>query len=470
MSAGVGALSAFGVGVENPATPLTPAAISVYYPIVSESLTANRAAVPSGSIVGDSMISAVAMGVSVCEGGFQMEVEGSVSGHAIWLWNGDNGYTHESLLPSANTGWSSAAPTLGAASVGGALPDGTYKWGVSTVYNRTNDSRKIIMPGSTISAGGTTSAGNNTILVTWVAPTAVPSGYTVAGYIIWRTIAGGSTLYFLKYQSGTGVTYSDAGAILDGALQQTKTPYSASIYEHIMVGSPPVADDRLTPFSAYANHNNDLTNRFVSCRMDGMKLAVSGLDDKLMADFTLKGAAADSLANFTPTVVPLEPMLGWHCIVQMNGVADSTLESFEINCSNGVQMVPGMRGVAFNRDTISGRRSIQGQLTRQFEDNDIWTQMLAGLDFSMRFTSYGQPIASAVNHGITSTMTNSGIDAHPFEFYIQIDLHRCKLSKAGGNTGGPDRIIEQIGFEAFKDATAGTDMTITFHNTTAQYQ
>ncbi len=105
-----------------------------------------------------------------------------------------------------------------------------------------------------------------------------------------------------------------------------------------MVGSPPVADDRLTPFSAYANHNNDLTNRFVSCRMDGMKLAVSGLDDKLMADFTLKGAAADSLANFTPTVVPLEPMLGWHCVVQMNGVADSTLESFEINCSNGVQM------------------------------------------------------------------------------------------------------------------------------------
>lgn len=467
MSAGVGVLSSFAVGIQDPNTPLTPAAAAIYYPITQESLRADRNPVPSGSIVGDSMVQAVAMGISVCEGSFSMEVEGSISGHPIWLWNGDDGYTATSLLPSASTGWASAAPTLGAPSAGGALPDGVYKWGVSTVYQRTNDGVKIIMPGSAASANGTAGSGNNTILVTWVNPTAIPAGYTHLGTIIWRTLVGGSTLYFLRYQSGTGTTYSDAGAIL--VANNLITPYSASLYDHVFVGSPPVDGDRLTPFTAVVNHNNNLAQRFFGSRMGGMKLGVGSLDDKLMAEFSMKGAQAETVANFSPSYVPLEPMIGWKCIIQMNGVADQTLESFELTCENNVQHVPGMRGVAFNRDTISGARMIDGQMTRQFGDVSLWLQMLAGQDFSMKFTSYGQSIASPLAHGITSTTPNSTIDAVPFQFYIQIELPRCKIVKAGGNTTGPDRIIETVAFTAFKDQVTGTDMKITMTNTTADY-
>lgn len=466
MSAGIGALSAFAVGIQDPDTPLVAGAVEVHYPIMSESMKADRTAIPSGSIVGDSMRVAVAMGVSQCEGGFQMEVEGSVSGHPIWLWNGNDGYTDTEIL--AGAGWTSGAPTVGAASAGGALPIGAYKYSVATVLSRTNDGRKLIMPGSATSTAGTSASTNNTLPVSWTAPSSIPTGYTLLGTMIFRTLVGGNTPYFLKYQAGAGTSYADAGVIL--APIESVTTYSASIYQHVMVGSPPVTGDRLTPFTCFANHNNDLTQQFIACRMDGMKLSVSGLDDKLMADFSCKGASASTVANFSPSMVPLEPMVGWHCIIQMNGLADQTLESFEIDCSNGVQMVPGMRGEPFNRDTISGARQINGQMTRQFGDNDLWVQMLAGQDFSLKFTSYGQSIASPINHGITATMANSGIDAFPFQFYIQIELPRCKLSKAGGNTSGPDRIIETVGFEAFKDPTTGTDMKITMTNTTPQYQ
>lgn len=462
MSAGLGALSSFAVGVES--APLVAAAASVYYPIISEGLKADRTAVPSGSIVGDSMRQAVAMGVSVCEGNFQMEVEGSVSGHPIWLWNGNDGYTVDEM--AAGAAYTNGAPTTSAGS-GGTLANGAYKHAVSVVLNRTNDGQKIIMPGSAVSSAATTSTGQNTIGLSWTAPSDLPQGYTIAGYVIWRSLIGGSTVYFLKYQSGSTTSYSDTGSI--ALPNQNVTPYSASLYEHVMVGSPPVSGDRLTPFTCIVNHNNDYAQQFITCRMDSMKLAVSGLDDKLMADFSCKGAAAAKVANFTPTFVPLEPMLGWHCIIQMNGVPDQTLESFEIDCSNGVQVVPGMRGVAFNRDTISGARSITGQMTRQFQDVSLWLQMLAGLDFSLKFTSYGQCVANPVQHGLSNTMANSGIDALPFQMYLQIELPRCKISKAGGNISSPDRIIETVAFEAFKDQDTGTDMKITMHNTVAEY-
>lgn len=465
MSAGLGALSSFAVGVESNASPLTAAAAEQYYPIISEGLKADRTAVPSGSIVGDSMRQAVAMGVSVCEGSFQMEVEGSVSGHAIWLWNGNDGYSVDEL--AAGEAYVQNAPS-GSVSPGGTLANGAYKHAVSVVLNRTNDGQKIIMPGSPVSNANTTTTGNNTIGLTWSAPSDIPAGYTIAGYVIWRSLVGGSTVYFLKYQSGTTTSFSDTGSI--ALPNQSVTPYAASLYQHEMVGSPPVSGDRLTPFTCIVNHNNDYAQQFITCRMDSMKLSVSGLDDKLMADFSLKGAAAAKIANFTPTFVPLEPMLGWHCIIQMNGVPDQTLESFEIDCSNGVQVVPGMRGVAFNRDTISGARQINGQMTRQFQDVSLWMQMLAGLDFSLKFTSYGQCVANPVTHGITSTMANSGIDALPFQMYLIIELPRCKISKAGGNVGGPDRIIETVAFEAFKDQTTGTDMKITMINTVEVYE
>ena len=461
MSAGIGALGSLGVATET--TPLVAVSPTITIPINSESFKADRTAIPSSSIVGDSMVQAVAAGVSVCEGGFNMEVEGSVAGQAIWLWSGNNGYTHAAI-----TGFATVAPTGITAATGGTLANGAYKYAASSVYTRINDSVNIIFP-STATSLAVTAAGSGISIntITFTAPGAV-TGYTAIGTIIWRTIAAGSVLGFLAYQSGSGTSFADDGTF-DPVANFSTVPYTASLYGHTMVGSPPVSGDRLTPFTVTVNHDNDLSQQFITCRMDSMKLGVSGLDDKLMGDFTAKGAAAGTLANVSPSFVPLEPMIGWHCVIQINGAADQTLESFEINCSNGVQVVPGMRGVPFNRDTISGMRKISGQMTRQFATTAVWSQMLAGLDFSLYFTSYGQCIANPTLSGVTSTMAHCAITAIPFQYYIQITLPRCKLNKAGGNITSPDRIIETVAFDAFKDPVTATDMKIVIQNTTISY-
>lgn len=462
MIAGLGSLSSFGVSTE--VTPGTPPGTTpdVFVPIVSESVAGSRNPLPSGSIVGDSMVQAVGDGVIACEGGYQLEFEGSNVGQSIWLWNGDNGYTPASIATSYVT----SAPTLGDVA-GGTLPVGTYRYKVATILERTADGRRLIMPAS---AEATFTNTNPTITVAWTNPLLanIPEGYTQYGTAIYRTAAGGASnsQTWLAAVVGTGTTYNDTGSATPVL---TTLPYSATLYHHEFVGSPPVSGDRLKSFTYFANKNNDNAERYTYCMMDQMSIGVGSIGDKVMADFSLKGAAMDLIANFTPTFVPLAPFVGWQAKGYINDVADCTLENFQIQCGNNVVHVPGICMTPYNRAVISGKREVNVSFSRQFSDHDFWEKMVNGVEFSLAFEMFGQSIVNVYTYGITAAQSGLPQDLVPWQYYSKIDIFRLKANRAGGNVGGPDRIVESINCVAFKNPTEGTEMKIQMWNTTSAY-
>jgi hypothetical protein len=462
MSQGLGSLSSFGVATQQVnLVPQTGA--DVYLPITGESVTSNRNPVPSASIVGDSMVQAVADGVVSVEGGFQMEMDGSVSGQAIWLFNGNTGYTVVQL--GSTYGMATVAPTATPAA-GGNNAIGVYRYRVSTVLRRGTYNRPLIMP-ATPSVTATTAGSNLLVNVGWANPSALLPNHTQYGTIIWRSIVGGgaNSEVFLAFVAGTATTYADTGSV---ALS-TAVFYTASLYEHTMIGSPPVTGDRLTAFTYFGKKNNDFSERYSNCRMDAMKIGVGGMGEKMMLDFSLKGTGVDLISNFTPSFVPLEPFVGWHAKGSIDGQVDCSLENFEIQCNNGVQVIPGLCETQFNHDTISGQRAVSLQFSRQFTDHNFWTRMINGAKFSVNLTSFGQSLQNGVNYYVPAAMSGNALDMVPFQYAMTIDLFDLKANKAGGNTSGMERIMETVNAMAFKDATQNTEMRIRLYNSVAAY-
>jgi hypothetical protein len=293
-------------------------------------------------------------------------------------------------------------------------------------------------------------------------------GHTHYGTIVWRTAIAGltNTQKYLKTLVGTGTTVNDTGG---DSLITTCLPYSASIYSHTFIGSPPVSGDRLTSFTWFANKNNDIAERYAYCMMDQMRIGVGSIGDKVMGDFSLKGAGIDTVTNFTPTFVPIQPFVGWQAKGYINDVADCTLENFSIQCGNGVVQVPGLCQTPYNRGVISGKRDVSVNFSRQFSDHDFWDKMINGTEFSLRLEMFGQSLVNTYTYGVTATQSSLPKDMVPFTYYAAIDVFRLKASQAGGSVGGPDRIVESINAMAFKDPSEGTEMKIKIWNTISAY-
>ena len=472
---GIGALSRFGVETET--VPGTPDGTSptVYWPITSESVNAGRNTVPSGSIVGDSMIEAVADGLISLDGGVQMEFDGSACGHPIWYWNGNNGYTSGSIAGAASHSYVTTLPTL-AQTTGGSLALGTYFFKVSTVLQRTADSKLLIMPASA-EATITLISPNGTATVAWTnpSPTNVATdlpGHTLYGTLISRTALAGATgtEYYVGFVSGTTATYMDDGtSATESIIVTTQKPYSATIYNHDMIGTPYVSGDRLKSFTYYGDKNNGEAEQYSYAMMDGMKIAVGGMGEKVMLDFTIKATSVNIVSSFVPSFVPVAPFVGWQALASIDGSPDTTLENFSIDCSNGVVPVPGIKMTPFNRGVISGRRSVSVTFSRQFQDRTFWNRMIAGTPFSLKIQMYGQPIVSASIYGVTAAQSGLSLDMVPFTYYSVIDIYNLKANKAGASVSGPDRLVEQITASTWKDATNLTEMRINMWNTIAAY-
>ena len=436
MSAGLGSLSSLGVVKETVENTAEDPATCTYIPILSESMSANRAAVQSGSLLGNRMLTNVALGIQTANGGFQMEVEGSAFALALWLWNGDGGYSF-----AAVGGYATAAPT-GSASAGGALSVGNYKYKVASVLTRTVDSRLIIMPGSTASANIAASGSDLQIDLTWT-NVAAPTGYTHTGTVIFRTTVGGSTYYFDKYVAGTGNTTTSS--IADSALDTTVGPYSTIPNRHRYKGTVSLSNtDPIYTFSMVVNKNNDNAEEYVGCRLSDMGISMGDPNAAITADFSVLARNVVPVANQTPSFTALEPFVGWSCKAYINGTADCTIEGINLSCSNNVQPVGGLCAVPYNQGNISGMRSVSGTLSRQFSNHDFWDKMLAGEEFALRITAFGQPLVATGS----SLQTSKGhaIDATPFQYYLDINLFKCRASKAGGSVSGPDQIKESVEF------------------------
>lgn len=464
MPLGQGSQSSVGFGTET--TYGTAATTYNYLPIKSESIQANRASVVSGTLTNNAVVDNVALGIKEVSGGFDLEADAVGMGQVLLYFNGDAGYTPTafSALNYLTTGLTTVT-----ASAASGLAVGQFRYKVAPVLIRTVDSRKYILT-ATSESTVTTSSGNLNVTVSWTNPTAIPSGFTHYGTAIYRSQVGGASASekYLYLVVGAGTSYSDTGSINNGSTAaSTTSPVTVGIYKHeFLPVNAPVGEDRLPSFTVHLNKNNDYAERYVGCRMNEFNLSAGSGNDIITASCSLIGKDVALVSETTPTVANYMPILGWTGAAFIDGGTECLfIESFNLNCSNQAQAVPGSCATPYNRDVASGVRQVSGSFSRQFEDHDFFTKMINAQEFSIQYAIYGEPV---VPTGAYIDL-GSGDYAQPFHNFCQIDLFRCKASKAGGSIPGNERIVETVEFTAYKSSTYNAEVRFTLYNGVSAY-
>lgn len=457
---GQGSRAALGVITEvTEGTPPAPAG-STFIPMSSESNKADRPTILSSALTNDRMISTVMPGVQQVEGGWEQPFDGASVGQGIWLWNGDAGYS------KGNTPGRLATFTATPSAASGTLPVGTYFYSVATILTQTSNGDYHIMQQS--AAITCTLAAIGKADLAWTNPSTFPDGFTLGGFIIYRTAAGGSTgtQKYLKYQLGATASFSDTGAFTpDTAI----SPYTATPVTHAFIGTVPVTSaDPLTPFTVSVYKDIAESEQYVGNRMDGFELSIGDKNGEVMAKFSHKGIKETPVANFTASYSILESFVGWQCVGYINGVKDCTIQGMSLSCKNNVQYLEGLCAVPYVRGTISGRREISVTLDRQLLDHTFLNRMLEGEEAAIQIQSSGQPIVNGYSAYSLSSAVH-GIKAVPLRHFLMIDLYRVRLKQAGGPVTGPDQIKESIQADCMKSLTYGTEMKIQLINTVATY-
>lgn len=455
---GLGSKSALGAGKESTyGTGVVPA---LSWPIKSESLTADRASVQSGTLTGSPFISSSALGIKNSNGGVVMENDAKIVGHPMALWNGLTGVTSVTF---ASLNYLNAAAPTGTPGTGGTIAAGTYYYKVAPVLVRTVDGLKAILT-ATASSSAQVIASTGTCALSWSNPSAFLPGFTQYGTAIYRTDVGGAsgTEVYLHTVVGTGTTYTDTGAVALG----TALPLTATLYRHRMIGVAGTSGvERIDSFSVTVNKDNGDAERYLGNRMNEMTITSSGGDSAMEVSFSMIGRTVEKVAEFTPAVSYSEPILGWKGAGFVNGLSPCLFaEAFTITGNNNLAAIPGFCATPYNRDSSSGTRLVTGSFTRAFEDHEFWDYVQNGTEFALQFNAYGEP-----------TRQNAFVDlgaagvAAPFPHFMEIDLFRCRASKAGGNVAGPEYIKETVEFTAFPDSAQATEMRITLCNTVSSY-
>lgn len=457
---GYGIGGALGMGTES--TPGTAVAPSIYVPIMSESIKATRDIVESGSITGDRSRRKLLEGLRMGGGDFQMEVDGSTFGLPLHYVNGS---ASGGTTSAAMTGLIILSAPTGSATAGGTLTAGAYRYKVATVYNRTATGDKYVAPASA-SVTITTATTNLTATLAFTDPTTLtpPDGWTVAGTAVYRSaIAGGvGTETFLAYQSGTAAGYADDGSVTpDTAV----LPVSATMYRHIFTRAYTSGENPLPPFSTTIVKDNDYSQRFSLCRMNGMEISLADGNSPVTCKFSLLARDYEKIANPSPSITNLRKFMSWTATIAIDGTADETVESLTLKINNNADRVPGLRGVAANRDVGYGRKQVSLDVSRSFQTHTLWDKMKAATRFAISAWCVGQGVVETA-----STITiSSGVYATPLPYMMRIYAPSCLIGEAGANINGPGRMVEQLPIQAEVDNTLGYELRIELFNLTASY-
>jgi hypothetical protein len=296
----------------------------------------------------------------------------------------------------------------------------------------------------------------------------LPQGFTYYGTAIYRTMTdgGNTTQKWLDIQVGTGASYIDDGSVNTGATAaSTVDPVTTvAIHRHEYLGTTPGSGvEALTPFTVSINKDNDKCEVYSGCRMGDVTIGAGGPNEPIKCSFTLLGQSVDLENNFTPTIVPIDTMLGWKAAISVNGAAaDCKIRSFEIKGANNLEAISGLCSAPNNQDVASGFREVTFTLNRGFVDHDLWLLCKNGTEFTLRISAWGQP---CVRTGCTLNLLDHGIDAIPFPYFFEVDLFRCKLGAADGNVGGPGQIVQNLTGQTIESATYGSDIRFYIYNT-----
>ncbi|MFA7482780.1 MAG: phage tail tube protein [Vulcanimicrobiota bacterium] len=453
MSVGYGVGGGVGIGKES--TPGTAVAPSLWLPFSSESIAVQRQVGEDSTIYGDRSIKVRNYGMINGQGNFDLAVDGSTIGLPLALWNGNaQGAYTRAAVAGYLTAAASATP-----SVGGTLAEGVYRYRVASVWKTPSGALYYLPQNAEVTA--TTTSENKKVGLSWSAPEGViPSGFTAAGYLVFRSEVDGAanTTLAIAYVA-EGTSYDDDGSKAQVA---SAAPYTAAIQQHSFVKSFVPGSNPLPSFTTTLVKDNDKSERFPLCRMNEWSLTLGDGNSPVTASFGIMGARKPTLVT-NPSIshTVLRKFMGWASEVNIDGEWEPLAEGFSLQCSNNTALVPGFRNKNDYRDVGYGSRTITGTLNRGFEDHKFWSKMVNGCTFDLRAFLTGQHLVE----GCWALI--DGMEMYAFPYCMLVDVFECSVTGAGASVGGPDRLVEAVAFGAGTSVSAGTDMKISLFNVTA---
>lgn len=454
MSVGYGVGGGVGIGKES--TPGTAVAPTLWLPITSESIAVNQDVSADGTIYGDRSVQVRNRGMVSGAGSFDVAVDGSTIGLPLALWNGNASGAY--ARAQVTGGILSTAPSV-TVDVDGDLAVGVYKYTVASVWG-TPAGALYYMP-NIIEATATTTTGNQTVSLTWVAPAGnLPLGFESKGYLVFRSEVDGAsnTMMAIAYVP-SATTFVDTGS---KQRVMSAAPYNSAIQKHTYKKAFVTGQNPLPPFTTTLVKDNDSSERFPLCRMNEFNLNLSDGNSPVSASLGIMSARKPALVSnpsITPTV--MRKFMSWASEIAIDGEWEEIAEGLTLSCTNNTNLVPGLRNKNDYRDVGYGQRDITGTLTRGFEDHKFWSKMVDGCTFDLRAFLTGQHMVEGC-WGLID-----GVEIYAFPYCMMVEVFKCAVTSAGASIGGPDRMVESVAFGAGTSAAEGTDMRITLFNLTA---
>lgn len=439
----------------------------LWLPFTSEDIKANRAVVPSSTIYGDRSVRKQNVGIRTGAGSVTMEVDFANMGLPLYYVNGNSS---GAVTSAAIAGRISSAPAGTPGSTGATIPTGTYRYKVASIWQKSTDSTLYVLPASSELSGVSVTLGQE-VPLTWTDPTTLtpPSGYTYYGTAVYRTAAGGAsgseTLKHVVASTAAGYTDTGGSYNVSGAGLLVVPVQGVSLYSHTFVKAFTPGENPLPGFTAFVVKDNDVSERYIGCRMNTFELSVGpDLNSVVTAKFGLMARDFDTLANPTPSISDVRKSMSWQGQIAVDGTYAEFIEGFSMTLNNNCEAIPGLSNQPRNRDVGYGQRTVSGTLGRGFEDHDFFDIMAAGTRFDIRAYLEGAMIVET-----NSSFTAPGGAVTPFRYSSIVDVFECSLSEAGANVGGPGRMVENINWGAEVSDTESTELRIRLYNLTASY-
>jgi len=457
---GVGAA----VGTATESVPGTGVAPTVWHQFVSESMKAAKPLIKQGSITGDRSVLRRIPGMRTAAGDLELEFDGNSFGQFFHYLNGN----HSGALNSANVGGLiTAAPTATPAS-GGAIPVGTYRYTIAPIWLYTLGGKPQVCPQSAAATGVAVTSGNQTVGLSWTAPSSPPTGWTHAGTAVYRTDGAAGTELLVGVVTGSGTTYTDTAATVDAGNfcpvgSAASTPRIHTFTKAFVIGSDP-----LQPFSLTVGKNNDVAERFLLCKANTLEVSVGEGNSLVKVKVGIMARDFEEVANPTPSITNLAKAASWQTLIGINGTYQQIVEKVTLNLMNACEMIPGLSGEDRMREVGYGEREVKATLDRQFENHEYWRYMRDGGSFSLQMTIQGDALGAIVAGG-NPRFTFSGQQVRPLCYLAIFDLPMCRVADAGANASGPGRMVEKIAVETEVDPTTGTELKVRLINLTNTY-
>lgn len=429
----------------------TEAARTVAIPANSEGLSADEQYHISGAMRGDVADLQASPGQHQGGGSIEVELDGSQGGAVLrWL-------ARRAVTPAAASYQHDAEPTVATSGVG-TIPAGTYRYAVVPVFTRTGYEPRF--GGSSGNQSTVAVNGSEGVLVQWLNPTP-PSGWTLAGTMIFRTAAGGGagTEKYLAWANGGGTTqYTDTGS----ATLETGTAVPKRLYEHSFDDGSNTADPPANSVEVLKDNGTSELWLGTHANSGTISVPAESTPVTLALDLIARQLVIESSPT-TPAFADVAAFMGYRAIFSfgddLEALSESELAaSFEASISNNFERKFNLNGSRYARKHKAGKSTVEVTISADYENTTLLENYLENGTFAARVEIEGPSTGDVIEY-------DGSNDGAPWPYVLRLDFPRLKLMTHTAPSSGDGSIMQQLTLRALKDPAYGYSWRATLTNT-----